>query len=590
MLQLQIEIDGRRILPGGCMLQSRSLAILLAILLAIFLVFVYPWAKEDQLLSQILSNVIAGLILALLGIIARRAWLLFQNNPSANTSASSGFLKNKDFQKQYLTLLGYQNRDFDIKGLSTQTIHTLELEQVFVELKFQPQAAHKATANLLNNVSGKKRSDSYPIWQFFAMLSENEKSQNAKIVIVGPPGGGKTTLLKHITLLLAGPSKNEEYKKLKFKKMPVLLFLRDHVSDVIDHPNILLPEVVESTITKWDVAVPTGWFNKKMKSGECLIMLDGLDEVAEPPVRRRIVTWLEKQIRAYPNNTFIITSRPHGYRENPITGVSVLEVMPFNRSQIDSFVQSWYLANEIKSHSADDMGVRMAAKSGADDLLRRLEKTPTLMELAVNPLLLTMIATVHRYRSALPGRRVELYKEICEVFLGKRQESKGLTIDLIPVQKQTVLQSLAYEMMCKNIREIKVSDALEMIRTPLSLVKSDLNPEDFLKNVEQQSGLLLERENGIYGFAHKTFQEYLASMLILEQKKESELYARINDDWWHEVIKLYSAQTDATDIITACLDQDPPSALALSLAIQCLEEARQVQPQLRAITEKNPAR
>jgi len=295
---------------------------------------------------------------------------------------------------------------------------------------------------------------------------------------------------------------------------------------------------------------------------------------------------LDKQIHAYPKDAFIITSRPHGYRQNPITGVSVLEVMPFNRVQIDSFIQKWYLANEVKSHLSDDPGVRMAAKSGADDLIRRLEKTPTLMELAVNPLLLTMIATVHRFRSALPGRRVELYKEISEVFLGKRQEARGITLDLIPAQKQSVLESLAYEMMSGNMREVKNTDAAEIIKPALSMVAPTLSPDVFLKSIEQQSGLLLERELGIYSFAHKTFQEYLASKYILDNNLEARLYDHITDDWWHEVIKLYSAQTDATTIIRTCLNQDPPSATALALAIQCLEEARQVQPELRDIAEK----
>jgi len=551
-----------------------------AVILFLFCAY-YFWQGD----SDRAFNLFITLVGAILGGFAQ---ILFQGNPNQSVSfvSSSGIFKNKNFQKQYFTLLGYQNRDFDIKGLSTQTALTLELEQVFVELKLQPQAAHKATTNPINNIPGKMRSDSYPIWQFFAVLSENEKRKNAKIVIVGPPGSGKTTLLRHITLSLVSSSQHKELKKIKFKKIPVLFYLREHVGLILENPGLLLPELIESTITKWDLTVPSNWFNTRMKNGECMIMLDGLDEVAEIQSRRQIVSWLEKQMWAYPNNTFMITSRPHGYRENPIKGVSVLEVMPFNRSQIDNFVFNWYLANEIKSHAVDDVGVRMTAKSGASDLLTRLEKNAALMELAVNPLLLTMIATVHRYRSALPGRRVELYKEICEVFLGKRQESKGLSLDLIPAQKQSVLQSLAHEMMVANIREIKATDAVEIIRTPLSLVKEGLTPNDFLRSIEQQSGLLLERENGIYGFAHKTFQEYLASMYILEQGKEDELHRHINDDWWHEVIRLYTAQTDATKIITLCLDQDPPSAMALSLAVQCLEEARQVQPYIRDAAEK----
>ncbi len=551
------------------------------LIISLSLVGLYYFLRTGNLEGAV-TTLIVPLLIAILP-------MLFQSkSEKANTSESRlrSWRTGKDFQKQYSTLLQYQHRDFDIKGLSTQTIHTLNLEQVFVELKLQPQVAHNTSSDPLNRKSNKLRSDSYPIWRFFNLLSDDEKSQNAKIVIVGPPGSGKTTLLRHVTILLALPTRHDELKKSKFNKIPILLFLRDHVKDITDNPLVLLPQLVDATINKWDIPVPSNWFHKKMKDGKCLVMLDGLDEVANVQARHQIVSWIEKQMHAYPKNTFIITSRPHGYKENPLGGVSVLEVMPFNRAQIDLFVQNWYLANEIKSHTSDDTGVRMTAKSGADDLLRRLEKSPTLMELAVNPLLLTMIATVHRYRSALPGRRVELYKEICEVFLGKRQEAKGIDLDLVPAQKQAVLQALAYAMMCNNIREIKATQAIEIIRAPLVLVNPNLQPADFLKSIEQQSGLLIEREMGIYGFAHKTFQEYLTSMYILDSKLESELNNKINDDWWHEVIKLYSAQTDATGIITVCLDQNPPSAQALSLAIQCLEEARQVQPHIKTVAEK----
>ena len=120
--------------------------------------------------------------------------------------------------------------------------------------------------------------------------------------------------------------------------------------------------------------------------------------------------------------------RALGYRDNPLSGVNVLDVRPFNSEQVTSFVQRWYVANEIKAQQRDDPGVRKDARTGARDLLDRLHGAPALSDLAVNPLLLTMIATVHRYRSSLPGRRVELYAEICEVSLGKRQQSRGIRL------------------------------------------------------------------------------------------------------------------------------------------------------------------
>src|SRR6185312_7622461 len=117
-----------------------------------------------------------------------------------------------------------------------------------------------------------------------------------------------------------------------------------------------------------------------------------------------------------------------------------------------------------------DPGVEMKARDGAEDLLQRLAHSQTLTDLAVNPLLLTMITNVHRYRSSLPGRRVELYAEICEVFLGKRQQARGMELDLTPTQKKRVLQPLAFHMMCTENRDITLAEAVQATTGPLALI------------------------------------------------------------------------------------------------------------------------
>jgi hypothetical protein len=133
----------------------------------------------------------------------------------------------------------------------------------------------------------------------------------------------------------------------------------------------------------------------------------------------------------------------------------------------------------------------MEADKGAKDLLARLRVSPTMQELAVNPLLLTLIATVHRYRSELPGRRVELYAEICEVFLGKRQAARGLELDMTPAQKIRVLRVLAYKMMCGGAREIPAGQAASIISGTLKLVAPAAEPLRFLQTIE---------EGGVYSF------------------------------------------------------------------------------------------
>ena len=488
------------------------------------------------------------------------------------------------YRRSYLKWLFYQNRDLDVKGLTTQGVYNLQLNQVFVDLMLDPKPPHAISPDPIRGTT-KASVSRAQIWHYL----ESEAIGDENIALIGPPGSGKTTLLKNIALQMAGNSRPKISQAL-----PIVIYLREQVDSITKNPSYSLAAAAEDTLARKQGPVPpSGWFDMKLRRGRCLVLLDGLDEVAVEEARIGVVGWVERQIKGLPGNRFIVTSRPYGYRSNPIEGMSVLEVQPFTRDQIRRFVLSWYRANEIRASGTLDPGVEMKAREGAEDLLRRLVSTP-LNDLAVNPLLLTMIATVHRFRSSLPGRRVELYSEICEVFLGKRQQARGLEAELTPAQKQRVLQPLAYALMCSKVRELALEDCMRAISQPLRRVGG--RPGDskvaagFLKAIEESSGLLLEREANIYGFSHLAFQEFLAAVHIREQGLAADLKMKIADPWWQEAIRLYGAQGDASPILEACLTTDSPTVPALTLAIDCLEEAREIDPNWRERVESLLAR
>jgi uncharacterized caspase-like protein len=509
-----------------------------------------------QTWGTMLANILAVVALvACAGVVGRLMW------------------QQHSYRKRYLHHLIDQHRFFDVRGLSTQGPHSLMLGHVFVELSIAPQPFHDATQNPIAQVPEHLREGRYTIWDYLA--------QQHPLVVLGAPGSGKTTLLKFITLMLAARRTTPNQRALS-GRVPILLTLRDHAADIREQSDYPIAQAVRDHLARsYGPPLPSGWFERQIDAGRCLILFDGLDEVADLETRKQVGMWVERQMRALGKNLFVITSRPFGYKTNPLSGVTVLEVRPFTTQQVERFVQNWYRANEIMSAQKDDAGVHRLARQGAENLLGRLRTTPALYDLAVNPLLLTMIATVHRYRSSLPGRRVELYAEICEVFLGKRQQAHGQQLDLTPAQKQSVLQVLAYHLMQAQTREITLADALHVIAQPLELVSMHMTGEAFLKDIENSSGLLIERENGVYAFAHLIFQEYLAAAHIKTEGLGDELPPRVGLSWWHETILLYAAQADATAIIAACLEGEQPSVDALSLALRCEEEALHIQPALR---------
>jgi hypothetical protein len=192
-----------------------------------------------------------------------------------------------------------------------------------------------------------------------------------------------------------------------------------------------------------------------------------------------------------------------------------------------------------------------------------------------------MIAMVHRYHGALPGSRVELYSEICEVLLGRWRQAKGVKDLLTAAQKRVVLQPLAAHMMELKLRDIPQKLAVKVVEPFLKRVGvSDKRAADFLTELEASSGLFLERETGHWSFAHLTFQEYLTAAHWLGESSSSHHWTvLVSDSWWHETLRLYAAQGDATEVVEACLSADNLTSLAL--AADCLEEARELDPNMR---------
>ncbi|WP_216214919.1 NACHT domain-containing protein [Amycolatopsis aidingensis] len=499
-----------------------------------------------------------GLVLA----IGRELWKRWQVRIVDWIEQRLGRLASR-FEQHYREFVLNSLRFVDLKGLTTIGFCTPELDDVFVDMGLARHAASKAEEGVLGRLPEH-------VTERLSVRQLLDRPDTQIFAVVGVPGSGKTTLLRHTARQIC--------QRPAQRTVPILLYLRDHVRTIVGSPEVTLVELLRGTLGRYAAAEPPGWFEQRLQHGGCVVLLDGLDEIALPADRRQVADWIEHQTTQYPQNAYVVTSRPRGYREAPINGAQVLQVRSFSYAQVTEFVHGWYLAVEKHAAGVLDEGARLRAQSAADDLLERLNGAPELYDLTVNPLLLTMIANVHRDRGALPGSRAGLYSEICQVMLWRRQEAKKLDSTLSGPKKEVLLRGLAFRMMRQRVRDLRREDIQEEFDGTLLRMSEQVTAADLLADVRHH-GLLIERENGLYSFAHQTLQEYLAAAHIQDKGLAGVLEQAVDDTWWRETTVLYAAMSDADPIVRACLESG--SVTALSLAFDCAEGGRELAPELR---------
>jgi len=356
------------LLAGRCIIERptvasstlfKSLLVFLASL-AVYSIGIYTWWKEVQshpIAGGLLS--VAYWLIAAAGVFIAKVWKELERRwvkSAADWIEGEIRIVISRFRRHYYKQLGFRHRVFNVRGLRTQGTYTLELEKVFVELRTAPCNPGDAQANPLR---GDVQPGNCSIWE--VLVSEHEAYRC--LAVIGPPGCGKTTLLQHLALTFAG-NKQRRYDRRCRAYVPVLLFLREHVRSISSDNPPTLAELATAYEEKEKTNPPKEWFNRKLTRRKCLVLLDGLDEVANADDRRKVAQWVDKQVEVFGGNRFIVTSRPHGYRSNPLREASVREVQPFTMEQITKFIRNWCVANEILSFGCkDDPGVRKAAEN-----------------------------------------------------------------------------------------------------------------------------------------------------------------------------------------------------------------------------------
>jgi hypothetical protein len=464
-------------------------------------------------------------------------------------------------------------RYVDVQDLATGGDHIPELGDVYVDVALVSRAPHEASGNSLIRAA-EDTSERHSISDLL------DGRPRVVLVLVGPPGSGKSTMLAHAARHSA---RSALRRPLGRRRLPILLALRERAESIIANPAIPLADVVGDAVRGAAGKEPDGWWQRQLGRGRCLVLLDGLDEIARDEDRLAVADWIHRQIAAYPDDHFVVASRSFGLPGSLTAQADVLVVRPFTAEQVQLFLDRWYLAAERHATGASGRtarrAVRLRARESAARLTVLLQEHSALRDLATNPLLLTMIATAHRYRGALPGSRADLYGEICQVLLSRRSQSKDLPELLSWPAKETLLAALAYQMMREHVTDLRADRILAILGPQLERFSASVTGSAFLDDMSR-NGLFVEATPGRYAFTHLTFQEYLAARHVSATPGlVKNLADNVSDPWWHETILLYAAAADASPIVRACLESG--TIRSLTLAFDCDEAGAEIDPELR---------
>lgn len=422
--------------------------------------------------------------------------------------------------------------------------------------------------------------------------------QNHRIVVLGGPGSGKTTLGRWLALQLAKvkaraldaktqenvtvlrsqidpdvSTESDDRANLGPARVPIFLRLSHYARELAslerdEKPAISLTDYLgrdpDSEELRDGMRADTRnkLFRTHLTSGEAVVILDGLDELSEAN-RGTVVSKVQDFILDHipetdasnemglpcemGGNQVIVTSRYVGYKYHPVrANCAHFGVQPMHRPAVERFVHAWSDAvNEVLAAS------RLTGVD-ADQLILEIYSSnkPKIRELATNPLLITILATVYWRDGKLPNQRAGIYdrviENLVEVWL-QREECKQLTRE----QLMAALEPLAADLQenAGNNGLVSLTRIADIIEGPLAHVSGIDDPsarrfreqlDGLLTTIRKHVGLLAEQSAGNYAFFHRTFQEFLAARHLLAKREiaAKRIGEKLDDPAWREPLLL----------------------------------------------------
>lgn len=377
------------------------------------------------------------------------------------------------------------------------------------------------------------------------------KASFGRIVVLGDPGGGKSTLCQRICYDLAkNATLSIQYGDRREipaaeQKVPFRIILRLYEKARLVEPQLdILTYICRDIqhIANLELADIRTVIQYLFSTGRALFAFDGLDEILETAKRREFVDLVHHFTDMFPLCPVLVTSRVVGYDFAPL------------RSEFQQLVLEKFEEDEVKDYTTKFMQVvgERDAETAALEADRFIAQTRQNAEdLRNNPLMLGLMAWLFLSRGDVPSNRPEIYRDCAILMFERWDQDRGIHADIPKgFDRLQLFSALAAEIyvdpaLRAGVEKDWLEKAVRNHFAPLfeSRAKANEAARSLVHFLIGRAWVMTEVGDGIFAFAHQTFLEYFFSKSIDDRidtvrSLVKELRPRIVGKEWDVVVHL----------------------------------------------------
>ena len=370
-----------------------------------------------------------------------------------------------------------------------------------------------------------------------------------RTVVLGNPGGGKSTLAQKICHHLAASDKEQQIRGGR-PLTPILVTLRKYGVAKQDQ-RCSIREYIETEFeaTYQLPPAPVHTLEYVLLNGHMLVIFDGLDELLETSSRQEIRDDVQSFCTLYPSTPVLVTSREVGYEQAPLHChvFQVFRLENLDDQQVRAYVQKWFTVAGLYSSLNE-------RQQKVEDFLK---ESQSVSDLRSNPLMLALMCNIYRGENYIPRNRPEVYQKCADMLFERWDRSRNI-LALIPFEahirpammylahwiytnealRAGVTEQLLVEKATDYLRQKRFADcdeAEQAARTFISFCRG--RAWVFTDTGTEKDG---ER---LYQFTHQTFLEYFTAVFLVRTHTTPEsllesLLAHIEEREWDVVAQL----------------------------------------------------